>query len=43
MLKEELLEAKRNLATMEENQKNMCRILTPARYTPTVMNHEAVI
>ncbi|KAL4459492.1 hypothetical protein ABPG74_018105 [Tetrahymena malaccensis] len=42
-LKEELQDAKKALQEMEENQKNMTRIITPAKYTPTSMNHEAVI
>lgn len=43
LLKEELCESKKALATLEENTKNMCRIITPARYTPSSINHEAVI
>lgn len=42
-LKEDLAEAKKVAQVMEENQKNMTRIITPAKYTPSSFNHEAVI
>lgn len=42
-MKEELAEAKKIALELEENQKNMTKIMSPSQFSPSSLNNEAVI